>query len=103
MRAILSVYDKWGLEGFARGLSELKLELFSTGGTRDVLLGAGIPVASVEKLRETLQRAGKTHKIHVYPGAGHAFFNDTRPAHRPEAARDAWERTLAWFQRYLVP
>ena len=64
---------------------------------------AGIPLASVEKLRETLQRAGKTHKIHVYPGAGHAFFNDTRPSHRPEAARDAWERTLAWFQRYLVP
>jgi carboxymethylenebutenolidase len=38
----------------------------------------------------------------VYPGAGHAFFNDTRPEvfHR-EAANDAWRRTLELFGKYL--
>jgi carboxymethylenebutenolidase len=38
----------------------------------------------------------------VYPSAGHAFFNDTRPeAFRKEAANDAWQRTLAHFGRHL--
>ena len=42
-------------------------------------------------------------KIDAYPGAGHAFFNDTRPAYWEEAAADAWQRTLAWFKKHLVP
>ena len=38
----------------------------------------------------------------VYPGAGHGFFNDERPAaFRQEAANDAWRRTLEHFGRYL--
>jgi carboxymethylenebutenolidase len=39
--------------------------------------------------------------IKVYPGAPHAFFNDTRESYRPEAAKDAWKRTLDFFKRYL--
>ncbi len=43
------------------------------------------------------------HEIHVYPGAGHAFFNDTRPeVHDPSASADAWTRTINWFQKYLT-
>jgi carboxymethylenebutenolidase len=42
------------------------------------------------------------HAIYVYPGAPHAFFNDARQhTYRPEAAKDAWVRTLAWFDTYL--
>jgi len=38
----------------------------------------------------------------VYPNAGHAFYNDDRPeVFRPEAANDAWRRTLAHFGRHL--
>ena len=33
MRALLSVYDKTGLEEFARGLAELGVELVASGGT----------------------------------------------------------------------
>lgn len=37
-----------------------------------------------------------------YPGAHHAFFNDSRPqAYHAAAAADAWEKTLNWFQTYL--
>jgi carboxymethylenebutenolidase len=38
----------------------------------------------------------------IYGGAGHAFFNNDRPeVYRPDAANDAWRRTLALFGRKL--
>ena len=41
-------------------------------------------------------------EAYIYEGAPHAFFNDERAdAYRPEAAADAWERTLEWFNTYL--
>ena len=45
--------------------------------------------------------AGKRFDHHVYPGAPHAFFNDTRPRYRVRAARDAWARTLAFLVEQL--
>lgn len=50
MRAILSVYDKTGLEGFARGLAELGFEIYSTGGTKKALEEARVPVKSISHL-----------------------------------------------------
>jgi carboxymethylenebutenolidase len=50
-----------------------------------------------------LTTAGIDHELRIYPDTGHAFFNDTRPSHRPEAARDAWARTLAFFAATLAP
>ena len=61
-----------------------------------------IPAADVEELRSILQREGKRFEIKSYPGAGHAFFNDTRAdAYRAEAAADAWSRCLSFFRRHL--
>ena len=37
----------------------------------------------------------------IYPNADHAFHNDTGPRYNPEAAVDAWKRTLAWFEKYV--
>lgn len=61
----------------------------------------GIPVEKVRSFQEALEEHGVTHNIHVYPGAHHAFFNDTRQAYHEKAAADAWQRTLDWFGRYL--
>ncbi len=47
MRALLSVYDKTGLAGLARGLVDLGYELVSTGGTHRTLAAAGLPVTAV--------------------------------------------------------
>jgi len=56
----------------------------------------------VDRLREGLARYGKPGEVHVYPEAGHAFFNDTRPeAYRAEDARLAWERTLKFLVTHL--
>lgn len=61
----------------------------------------GIPVADVRAMEAALKRAGKKAEFVVYPGAPHAFFADYRPSYRPEAAADAWERCVAWFNRCL--
>lgn len=50
MRAIVSVSDKSGLVELARGLDELGVEMFSTGGTKKALIEAGITVHSVSDL-----------------------------------------------------
>jgi carboxymethylenebutenolidase len=42
------------------------------------------------------------HELDIYPQAGHAFFDDTRPSYVATAAADAWTKTLAWFRRYLA-
>ena len=57
--------------------------------------------ADVAKLDAELTRLGKSHEFHSYAGAGHAFMNEGRPNYREEAAKDAWEKTLAWFDRHL--
>jgi carboxymethylenebutenolidase len=45
---------------------------------------------------------GGAAEVTVYPGAGHAFFNDARPeAYVKSAADDAWKKTLAHFERHL--
>jgi carboxymethylenebutenolidase len=62
-----------------------------------------IPNPDVEELRAILARERKQFEIVSYPGAGHAFFNDTRPdAYRPDAAADGWRRALAFFQARLA-
>jgi carboxymethylenebutenolidase len=55
----------------------------------------------VDELEKLLQDNGKTYEFHRYDGAGHAFFSVDRPAHRPAAAQDGWERVTAFFGRYL--
>lgn len=66
-----------------------------------------IPAAKIQQLQQALQAAGKTADFKIYPNAGHAFNNDTRPFNNnvgyiPDAAKDAWGRTIAWFKKYLA-
>jgi len=46
-RALISVFDKTGIESFARGLAQMGVEILSTGGTRATLVKAGIPAREV--------------------------------------------------------
>jgi carboxymethylenebutenolidase len=61
----------------------------------------GIPVSDVKEMEAALKAAGKTAEFVIYPGAPHAFFADYRPSYRAEAAKDAWARCVAWFNKYL--
>jgi carboxymethylenebutenolidase len=56
----------------------------------------------VGDLSANLTAAGKRHEFKTYPGANHAFFNDTRPeVYDAAAAADSWARTLAFFRAEL--
>ena len=57
----------------------------------------GIPVSTIEQMRQALGPQTQS-RIEVYPEAPHAFFADYRPSYREAAAKDAWEKTLAWFK-----
>ena len=55
-----------------------------------------------EAFETELRQAGGAVEAHSYRNAGHAFFNDTRPeAYDPEAAKDAWQRALAFLKQHL--
>ena len=57
----------------------------------------------VEPLKEALKKYGKSFDIKVYPGAKHAFNNNTNPdRYHPEAAKDAWARTANLFKKHLA-
>jgi carboxymethylenebutenolidase len=57
--------------------------------------------ADVAKLDAELTKLGKAHEFHSYGDAGHAFMNEGRPSYRPEAAEDAWNKCIAWFDKHL--
>ncbi len=58
---------------------------------------------AARELEAKLEGMGKDVTIHVYPGADHAFFNDTRPeVHHPEHAATAWSRTLDFLRQNLA-
>ncbi len=57
----------------------------------------------VEPLKEALKKYGKTFDIKVYPGAKHAFNNNTNAdRYHPEAAKDAWARTRDFYKKQLA-
>lgn len=49
-----------------------------------------------------LKAAGKRYEAWIYPGVNHGFHNDSTPRYDRKAAELAWDRTIAWFRRYLV-
>lgn len=54
------------------------------------------------KLDEALDTCQVEHDIQIYPGAKHSFFNDQNPStYHPEAAADAWQRTLTYFNEHI--
>ena len=61
-----------------------------------------VPLEQVEQLERDGEALAREVQVVVYPGAGHAFANDTRPdSYRPDAAEDAWSRALTFLHQHL--
>jgi carboxymethylenebutenolidase len=57
--------------------------------------------ATRDAAQQALEAAGLAHEAVTFPGADHAFFNDTGARYNEPAASEAWQRLLGWFGRYL--
>ncbi len=51
------------------------------------------------EIEAAMKQNNKTFDKIIYPNAAHAFHNDTGASYNPEAAKDAWAKTLAWLDK----
>lgn len=58
----------------------------------------GIPLEAVQTFEQALH---VPHDVKVYPGAGHAFCDETRSSYEPRACEDSWTRALAFLRKHL--
>ncbi|AKT52456.1 bifunctional phosphoribosylaminoimidazolecarboxamide formyltransferase/IMP cyclohydrolase [Arsenicicoccus sp. oral taxon 190] len=97
-RALVSVYDKSGLESLVRGLHDAGVELVSTGGSAALIADLGLPVTRVEELTgfpECLEGRVKTLHPRVHAG----ILADTR---KPDHLRQLEELQVAPFELVVV-
>lgn len=78
-------------------LARTSAAVFVIYGETDTRLTSQAP-----QVEERLKLSGRPYRIKIYPGAGHAFFNDTGANYNREAAEDAFKETLAWFRQHLA-
>lgn len=76
--------------------SDLKAPVLGLYGGADT----GIPLESVENMRDAIKAAGKMAEIVVYPDTPHGFHADYRPTYREAHAQDGWKRLLAFFKMH---
>ncbi len=63
---------------------------------------SGISMTDIQTMQAALKAANKPSQIVVYPDTPHGFNADYRPSYRPDQAKDAWARMLAWFKNHGV-
>ena len=88
----------YGRQADAEDVPKIKAALQLHYGSLDERVNAGIPA-----FEEALKKNDKVYQLFMYEGVNHAFHNNTSAARYNEAAAHlAWERTIAFFTKYLV-
>ena len=77
-------------------LTAIQCPVFANYGESDTQI-----TSRVSETKELMKKYGKSFEPKIYPGAAHAFFNETGEAYNELAAADAWRRTLAFFHQHL--
>jgi carboxymethylenebutenolidase len=86
----------YGAVAKTEDVPKIKAPINAQYGEKDERINAGWPGFDA-----ALTAAKVPHEGHIYPGAQHGFHNDTTPRYDEKAAKEAWTRTLAWFEKYL--
>jgi carboxymethylenebutenolidase len=86
----------YGAAPNAEDVPKIKAPLLIHHGEKDERLVAAWPAYEA-----ALKAAGVNYQGYIYPGAQHGFNNDTTPRYDEAAAKLAWERTVAFFNKYL--
>jgi carboxymethylenebutenolidase len=98
-RRIRGAVPFYGSPPASAELAHLDCPVLALYGEDDERLMATLP-----EVTKKMHDAGVQFESHVYPGAGHAFFNDSNPiSYRPEVAADAWTRSLEFLRTTLAP
>lgn len=98
-RRIRGAVPFYGAPPATADLAHLDCPVLGLYGETDERLMQSLP-----EVTQRMHDAGAQFVSHVYPGAGHAFFNDTNPvSYRPEVAADAWIRSLEFLRETLAP
>lgn len=89
---------RFGFPSMIEAAASIQTPWLGIFGDRD----KSIPVEQVEQLRAVVADLPVAAEIVRYPDAQHGFGCDDRPAvHHPEAAADAWQRTLSFFEEHV--
>jgi carboxymethylenebutenolidase len=86
----------YGAQPAVADVPKIKAPINAQYGELDQRINGGWPAFDA-----ALTEAGVPHEGHIYPAANHGFHNDTTPRYDEKAAKEAWDRTLAWFNKYL--
>ena len=86
----------YGRQPAPEDVPNIKASLLLQYAGIDERINEGIPA-----FEAALKEASVDYQIFMYEGAGHAFFNDTSSRYHEEAAKLAWERTIAFFKQKL--
>ncbi len=86
----------YGAPGAVEQAGRIKAELLLSFAENDARINAAWPAYEA-----ALKSAGVKYQAFTYPGTQHGFNNDTTPRYDAAAAQQAWERTLALFNRTL--
>ncbi len=76
----------------------LKAPVLGLYGAQD----GGIPVETVAQMQEALKQGSSKSEFVVFKDAGHAFHADYRPSYVESAAKEGWQRCVAWFKTHGV-
>jgi carboxymethylenebutenolidase len=86
----------YGTQPSADDATKIKAPINAQYGELDTRITDGWPAFDA-----ALTQAEVPHEGHIYKGANHGFHNDTTPRYDEAAAKEAWQRTLDWFNKYL--
>jgi carboxymethylenebutenolidase len=87
----------YGMQPSEQDVEKIKAPIMAHYAGNDERIDAGIPA-----FESALKKYGKEYQIFMYPGAGHAFNNDSNPErYNAEAAKLAWGRTVGFFKEKL--
>jgi len=86
----------YGAQPNAADTAKIKAPINAQYGELDTGITGGWPAFDA-----ALTAAHVPHEGHIYKAANHGFHNDTTPRYDEAAAKEAWQRTLDWFGKYL--
>ncbi|HEX8455841.1 MAG TPA: dienelactone hydrolase family protein [Pyrinomonadaceae bacterium] len=86
----------YGRQAGADDVPKISAPLLLHYAGNDQRVNEGIPAYEA-----ALKANKKTYALHMYEGKQHGFHNDTTPRYDEAAAKQAWARTLEWFNKYL--